>query len=205
MGKKFIDVSHYQGNIDWNQVANDGIEGTYIKATEGSAAGAAFVDSQKDTNFTGATSNGLDAGFYHYAKFISVNDAIEEADWFIEHIKEHDFTLPPMLDLEENNCPSVSVMNQAAKAFLEHVEEELGSAGLYSFGNFFENNVDKSLLDDYAYWHARYASDPVNVNLSDIYLWQYSNNGNVAGITENVVDLNETGGQFFTVGTNKKD
>ncbi|GGB56924.1 hypothetical protein GCM10011409_38130 [Lentibacillus populi] len=195
---EFIDVSHWQGNINWSKVAGAGIKGSYIKATEGSADGSAFVDNKMDYNFKNAIANGLYAGFYHYAKFVSVNDAVNEAKWFVQHIKKYKFTLPPMLDLEENNCKNNAEMNKAARAFLEYVEKEVGSAGLYSFGVFFEDNIDKSLLDRYAYWHARYASDPVNVKLADIYMWQYSSTGSVAGISGDV-DRNKTGGKFFTV------
>lgn len=203
--KELIDVSHWKGKINWKKVANDGIiEGAYIKATEGSAAGSAFVDNRMKRNFKKARKYGLLAGFYHYAKFVSVKDAIKEAKWFIKHIKKYKkkFTLPPMLDLEENNCSSVAEMNKAARAFMEYVEKELGSVGFYSFGDFFEENVDKSLLKKYAYWHARYASDPVNVKLEDIYLWQYTSKGSVDGINGNV-DRDQAGGKFFTV--NKKE
>ncbi|MDY0394807.1 GH25 family lysozyme [Virgibacillus halophilus] len=199
---KLIDVSHWQGNIDWSKVAKDGIQGAYIKATEGSAAGSAFVDNKMDANFKGATANGLHAGFYHYAKFVSVNDAIEEAKWFVKHIKGYKFNMPPMLDLEENHCGSDANMNKAAKAFMEHVEKEVGSVGLYSFGVFFADNVDKALLKKYAYWHARYANDPVNVKLNDIYLWQHSDKGKVNGIS-GPVDMNKVGGKFFTLDEKK--
>lgn len=184
MAHKMIDVSHHQGKINWNKVAKDGVKGTYIKATEGSADGSAFVDDQMDRNFKQARSHGLEAGFYHYAKFVSKGDAKKEAKWFVKHIKKHKnkMTMPPMLDLEENNAPNDKIMNKAAKVFLKHVEKKMGTAGMYSFGNFFKEKVDKSLLKDYAYWHARYETDdPVNVKLDDIYMWQHTSDGSVAG------------------------
>lgn len=201
MSKTIIDVSHWQGNINWKNVANDGVYGTYIKATQGSADGDAIKDGQMDKNFKQATANGLKAGFYHYATFVSVKDAKAEADWFIKHIKKHNSTLIPMLDLEENHCKNNKIMNKAAKAFMKRVENKIGACGLYSFGNFFANNVDKKLLKRFAYWHARYASDPVNVKLKNIYLWQYTDNGSKGGVSP--VDTNKTGGKFFLMGGKK--
>lgn len=198
---ELIDVSHWQGKIDWKKVKNDGVKGVYIKATEGSRNGSAYVDAEMVRNYTGAKAQGLEVGFYHYAKFIDVPDAIEEAKWFVNHIQGLDFTLPPMLDLEENKCKNDTVMNQGAKAFLSYVEQNLGSAGLYSFGAFFETHVDKKLLNDYAYWHARYNDKPVNVKLENIFMWQYTDKGKVNGIS-GFVDRNKAGGKFFTV--NKK-
>lgn len=192
-----IDVSHHQHDINWKKVAGDGVKGAYIKATEGSEDGDAFVDDRMDENFKQATDNGLETGFYHYGKFVNEKDAVAEADWFIENIKDYDFTMPPTLDLEENNADSVDEMNKGTKVFLERVEDKLGVVGLYSMGDFYEDKVEKDLTDRYAYWHARYADDPKNVKLDDIFMWQYSSDGSVAGIDGNV-DMDKTGGKFFT-------
>lgn len=195
---KIIDVSHWQNHVDWQQVSNDEVIGTYIKATEGSENGTAFIDKQMDDNIKGARQNGLHAGFYHFARFVSENDAINEANWFIKQIKGYDFTLIPMLDIEQNNCSSYNEMNKGIRAFLKCVEKELGSVGLYSFGTFFNAHVDRSLIERYAYWHARYNDNPVNVPLDKLYLWQFTNKGVVDGIN-GFVDVNETGGNFFTL------
>ncbi|WRU97799.1 glycoside hydrolase family 25 protein (plasmid) [Priestia filamentosa] len=196
MERKGIDISHYQGDIDWSKVSNDGISFAFIKATEGSEDGSAIVDKYLDKNVNGTNDNGIDAGAYHFAKFVSVNDAVAEAKWFVKNIKGLPLTLPPVLDLEENNTKSDAEMNKAARAFMEHVEKEIGSCILYSFGNFYRDHVDKSLLKDFTYWHARYASTPINERLEDLFAWQYSKKGSVAGIS-GPVDLNKSGGKFF--------
>lgn len=87
-------------------------------------------------------------------------------------------------------------MNKGARAFMEYVEKEIGSCILYSFGNFYRDHIDKSLLKDFAYWHARYASSPINEKLEDLFAWQHTDKGSVAGISS-PVDLDKSGGSFF--------
>lgn len=196
MAKYGIDASHWQGQIDWNAVSKDGISFAFCKATEGSESGTAFIDNELRNNAINGHAAGVDIGAYHYARFVSENDAIAEAKWFVKNIKDLPLTLPPALDLEKNFCGSNSEMNKAARAFMEYVEKELGACILYSFGNFYKDNVDKELIKDFAYWHARYASTPVNAELNDLFAWQYSESGKVKGIS-GPVDRNQAGGNFF--------
>lgn len=94
----------WQEKIDWAKVSKDGISFAFIKATEGSEEGSAILDKYLGENPNGANDNGIDAGAYHRARFISENDAVVEAQWFVKNIKDLPLTLPPVLDLEENHC-----------------------------------------------------------------------------------------------------
>lgn len=200
LGNKGIDVSHYQTVKDWKAVASSGVKFVYIKATEGSESGSRIVDPKMDSHFKGAKSAGLERGFYHFARYINVNDAIEEAKWFVKNIKNYDFTLPPCLDLEYNGCPSLTVLRQATAAFLKYVEDQLGSAIIYLNKNFYSGV--KASIKDYGIWLA-YPSKTFNFEkpLSSLFAWQHDWHGAVKGIAGEV-DLDVAGGNFFMV-TNK--
>jgi lysozyme len=200
-GDRGIDVSNYQGtNINWQEVKSDNVTFAYVKATEGSASGTAYVSPAMNSQFKGALGVGLDVGLYHFARYISIADAIEEAKWFVSHIKNYSFTLPPALDLEQNNFASTQALLDATEAFLSYVEKELGSVAIYMTGGFY--NELKSLTNKYAFWYADPASKIyIDKPLSSLFAWQDNWYGKVKGITGNV-DMDIAGGNFFTV-TNK--
>lgn len=196
-GDKGIDVSKYQLFTSYADVAKAGITFGYVKATEGSAKGSAYVSPVMDAEFNGLKGESLDVGFYHFARYISVQDAIDEADWFIAHVKNYDFTLPPALDLEYNGCGGVTVLQQATAAFLQKIEQELGSAIIYCSASYY--NMVSSVIDKYGVWLA----DPTNtINISksqaQLFAWQQSWTGSIQGISGQV-DLDLACGSFFTV------
>lgn len=193
------DISHYQVITDWKAFASK-INFVYIKATEGSAAGSAYVDPKMGSHFKGAKSQGLPRGFYHFARYVNVKDAIEEAKWFVQHIKDYDFTLPPVLDLEYNGCGSITVLAQATKAFLDYVEKHLGSAAIYFSKQYY--GYVKNSVKDYAMWLAYPSTHlPSGFSLDNLYAWQNNWHGRISGCAGEV-DLDVAGGNFFTV-TNK--
>ncbi|TCP32198.1 GH25 family lysozyme M1 (1,4-beta-N-acetylmuramidase) [Scopulibacillus darangshiensis] len=193
---KGIDVSHYQGLINWLRMAEDGVTFAFCKATEGSEDGSAYVDPTLEYNVKQAHSVSIEVGVYHFARFISVGDARNEADWFIKNTRGLPITLPFVLDLESNHCKSDKEMNAGARAFLERVKEKTGHpVMLYSFGNFFRDRIDKQLVKDYPYWHARYSKiGPINMDLEDIALWQNTSKGDIGDITP--IDMNIPGGKW---------
>lgn len=190
------DISHYQVITDWKAFASK-INFVYIKATEGSAAGSAYVDPKMGSHFKGAKSQGLPRGFYHFARYVSVKDAIEEAKWFVQHIKDYDFTLPPVLDLEYNGCGSTKVLAQATKAFLDYVEQHLGSAAIYFSKQYYD--YVKNSVKDYAMWLAYPSTHlPSGFSLDNLYAWQNNWHGRISGCAGEL-DLDVAGGNFFTV------
>lgn len=192
-GDKGMDVSHYQAVTDWKAVKADGIKFVYIKATESNG----YLDPQADAHFKGAKGAGLERGFYHFARFDSVDDAVKEAQWFVAHIQNYDFTLPPCLDLESNNCSSLSVLAQAAKAFLDYVESKLGSAVIYCSKAYYTNV--KAQVQDYGVWVAYPAATlSFEKSLDEVFAWQNNWHGKVAGVSGEV-DLDVAGGNIFTV------
>lgn len=195
-GDQGADLSHYQVVNDWKAFSSSK-KFVYIKATEGSAAGSAYVDPSMDSHFNGAKSVGIDRGFYHFARYVSVADAQAEADWFIAHIKNYDFTLPPCLDLEFNGCGSTAVLEQATQAFLAKVEAALGSCIIYCSAEYF-GWVKDVVQGKYGIWLAD-PSSQINIPLTQAQLfgWQYNWHGSVPGVASEV-DLDVACGSFYT-------
>ncbi len=91
---KIIDVSHWQGVVDWLKMFKDGVRFALIKATEGSENGSAFIDDQLKNNAINGHKAGVKMGAYHFARFISVEDAKKEADWYLKNIDGLPLELP---------------------------------------------------------------------------------------------------------------
>lgn len=179
---KGIDISHWQGDINWKKVAKDGIKFAFIKATEGTT----LKDKNFETNVSGANAAGIKTGAYHFARFGSKSEALAEARFFLSVVKKASLSYPLVLDLEVNQRDvSKSVLTKAAIAFLREIESAGYFAMIYSSKSFFENCLDESKLKPFALWVARYSSKLGR----DADIWQYSDCGKVAGISGNV-DMN---------------
>ena len=188
---KGIDVSHYQGAIDWAKVRAAGFEFAFIKATQGTAYSK--VDYFRN-NAPVALGSGLEVGAYHYGTFSNVPEAIAEARYFLSVVKDFRLTYPLVLDLEENKQGvSKQQLTDAAIAFLEVIENAGYFAVLYTGKNFLETQLDESRLKPYALWVARYNSELGRS--ADI--WQYTSSGKVDGISGNV-DMNISYRDFAT-------
>ncbi len=129
-----IDVSAYQGNVNWKQVAASGISFVYIKATEGSS----FLDPDFAEDRTAAESAGLEVGAYHFFSLCSSGRA--QAAAFLRAVGPRKLQLPPAVDLEPSTfCsarPSAADVRAQLAAFLAAVEPEEGRAVLYVSGDF---------------------------------------------------------------------
>lgn len=176
---KGIDVSHYQGNIDFKKVKAAGYDFVIIKASEGNS----YKDGMFETNYKNAVAEGLKVGIYHFGRFSSVADAKAEAKFFLDVIKDKVLTYPAVLDLETDQYNlSDTVLTDSAIAFLEELENNGYFAMLYSGKYFLENELEEDRLEPYASWVARYASKLGR----DAGIWQYSSKGSVPGISGNV-------------------
>ncbi|QHZ46391.1 glycoside hydrolase family 25 protein [Bacillus sp. NSP9.1] len=182
MGIRGIDVSHWQGNINWKKVVADGIKFAFIKATEGTT----LKDEKFETNVSGSNAEGIKTGAYHFARFGSKSEALAEAEFFLSVVKKVNLSYPLVLDLEVNQRNvSKSVLTDAAVAFLREIEKSGYFAMIYSGKSFLENCLDESKLKPFALWVARY-NDKLG---RDADIWQYSSSGKVSGISGNV-DMN---------------
>ncbi len=196
-----IDVSKWQGAIDWNQVAGAGKKFAMIRAS----AGSLTTDEWYTTNRAGANAARIPMGAYHYANPDSApNDALNEANFFLSLATPVRGDLVPALDVEVTNGLSVPDMQAWVRTWLERVTAVTGVRPMiYTSPNFWENAMgDTTWFAANGYrtlWVAHWTSEPAPLvpaeNWSGIgwTFWQYTSSGSVPGISGRV-DLNRYNG-----------
>lgn len=182
-----IDVSHYQGNIDWNAVAKTGINFAFVKA--GGSEDGIYTESMFEKNYAGAKAAGLNVGAYYFPgpKFTSEEAGIADARRFLDIIAGKTFEMPVALDLEGTKPEDKDGATIATIAFCKVMEAAGYYVMIYGGDIFsFKDRLNLDELDEFDKWVARYGSEPQYVKKYGI--WQYSSTQSVDGITENTVD-----------------
>ncbi len=192
---KGIDVSKYQGTIDWEAVKEEGIEYAFIRlGLRGYESAKIVLDEYYDANMAGANSAGVAAGVYFFTQAVTVEEAKEEADFVIEHLAGYDVSCPVVFDVERISGGKGRA-DQLTKeqrtditiAFCEAVKAAGYTPMIYGNVVCFTQLLDMTKLNDYEKWYAFYDDYmymPYNVSC-----WQYTEKGRVNGIPDNV-DLN---------------
>lgn len=187
---KGIDISHWQGNIDFNKVKQSGIDFAIIKAG-GSDAGF-YTDSSFEANYQKAFAAGLHIGFYYFvgAKCLSTDDGIADAKRFLNIIKGKKADMPVYIDVEAQASGQRDRVTDAIIGFCNEMEKNGYYVGIYASDiSGFKDRINLSRVQGrYTLWVARYGSKPTYVTNYDV--WQYSSTGRVCGINGNV-DMNE--------------
>ncbi len=187
---KGIDVSKWNGNINWKAVKSSG---TVSFAIIRASYGYEDTDPMLAANVEGCEEYNIPYGFYHYTYAKSVSEAKKEARYFLNAIKDYSPTYPVVLDIEESFYKemSKSEVTEIVKAFMEELEDAGYYAMIYSYAKFFSDCVYMDELSDYDVWVACWGDrDKLDENYSYHYgIWQYSETGTVKGIPEDV-DLN---------------
>ena len=188
MKVKGIDVSKWQGNIDWKKVKDAGISFAIIRI------GYGMYDNQKDEyfekNYQGAKTAGLDVGIYHYSYAKTVNEAKMEAGQVLMWLNNRDLDLPIYFDIEDKSQEKLDkeLLNEICKAFCNRIEAAGYWAGIYANKNWATKIIDGAKLGErYTFWIAQYNSTCTYSGNYD--MWQYSSTGKVNGINGNV-DMN---------------
>ena len=192
---KGIDVSKYQGTIDWSAVKEEGIEYAFIRlGLRGYESAKIVLDEYYEANMKGANSAGVAAGVYFFTQAVTVEEAKEEADFVIEHLAGYDVSCPVVFDVERISGGKGRA-DQLTKeertditiAFCEAVKAAGYTPMIYGNVVCFTRLLDMTKLNDYEKWYAFYDDYmymPYNVSC-----WQYTEKGLVEGIPGNV-DLN---------------
>lgn len=192
-----IDVSSYQGTIDWNKVKAAGKKFAFVKLGETDFVGKITQSTAFIRNVEGAIAAGIDVGVYIYSHCKTPDAAKAAAQQALEMVKPYKLSYPIALDMEtvSQNEPngakydkSSKVVNSAiAKSFLDKIESANYYAMLYTYKSFADSYLDMTQLRTYDVWIAQYAD---KCTYSGYYgIWQYTGTGKCAGITGNV-DLN---------------
>lgn len=192
-GNRGIDVSKYQGNIDWGAVAASGINFAIIRVGyRGSSSGALVQDPYFKKNISGATKAGIKVGLYFFTQAVNEAEAVEEASMAMSLASGYKVTYPIFIDTESAsngraNGLSKSTRTAVVKAFCQTVRNGGYKAGVYASKSWYANQLNASALNGYCIWVAQYNSSCTYSGKYD--MWQYSSKGSVSGIKGNV-DMN---------------
>ena len=192
-GNRGIDVSKYQGNIDWGAVAASGINFAIIRVGyRGSSSGALVQDPYFKKNISGATKAGIKVGLYFFTQAVNEAEAVEEASMAMSLASGYKVTYPIFIDTESAsngraNGLSKSARTAVVKAFCQTVRNGGYKAGVYASKSWYANQLNASALNGYCIWVAQYNSSCTYSGKYD--MWQYSSKGRVSGIKGNV-DMN---------------
>lgn len=180
-----IDVSIWQGEINYERVKNDGIEVVYIRSSEG----ASYVDPYYLRNYNNAKSNGLKIGFYHYLTATTVEEAIEQADFFVSLVGGLEPDCRLAMDFEQFDGLGIEEINAISLAFLERVEQRSGKpVVIYSDSYNARDTFGEELAEKYPLWVAEYeVEEPESNGKWDTWIgFQYSSLGEINGINAKV-------------------
>ena len=185
--KKGIDVSTWQGDVDYNKVKKDGIEFVIIRA--GFGREPSQVDNCFEKNYQNAKAAGLKVGAYWYSYAVSVNDARLEADACMQVIKGKRFDLPVFYDIEESFQfnKGKSFCSQIATAFCDKLKSGGLRPGLYMSISPLCSYITDEVQKAYPLWIAQYNN--VCQYDGNYAIWQYSDSGKVSGVDGNT-DMN---------------
>ncbi|MGN0362711.1 MAG: glycoside hydrolase family 25 protein [Bilifractor sp.] len=189
-----IDVSEYQGNIDWAQVKASGIDFAFIRiGTRGYESGSIYEDNLWEQNLKAAETAGLDTGLYFFSGAVNETEAAEEADYILNRLQGETLKLGIVLDAETigsdtSRFDSLSREQYTANAaaFCQKVEEAGYRPVLYANIFWEASHYDMNQLSIYDIWYADYMTTPQTPYMYRY--WQYTDSGTVPGIS-GTVDL----------------
>ncbi|MCH5270426.1 MAG: glycoside hydrolase family 25 protein [Lachnospiraceae bacterium] len=189
-----IDVSKWQGEIDWKLVRDAGIEYAIIRCGyRGSVTGSLVEDPYFEQNIKGALAAGVKVGVYFFTQATNEVEAVEEASMVVSLIRDYDIEYPVFIDTEgaggngRADDLDVETRTMVCDAFCRTVENAGYEAGVYASRNWYNSRLDTASLERYVIWLAEYRSVPIYKGYYQ--MWQYTSGGSVNGIAGNV-DLN---------------
>ncbi|MGM9705616.1 MAG: glycoside hydrolase family 25 protein [Prevotella sp.] len=191
-----IDISHYQGDIDWDDLRNAMIEGCplrfiMIKATEGTTK----IDEKFADNFYQAREYGYIRGAYHF--WSNKSTPREQAYYFLSKVRLENGDLPPVLDVEhKKKDQSIEDFQRDVLTWLHIVEDKYHVKPIiYTYYKFKEQYLNAPVFDDYPYWIAHYYVDKVEYKGAWKF-WQHTDVGRLPGI-KGYVDFNIYNGSYY--------
>lgn len=182
-----IDVSEWQGKINWKKVSRTDVRYVYIRACVGSG----YVDSQFRRNHRNAKRNGIKTGFYHYVTARSVPQARRQARFFARTIAPYSYDLKPVMDFESFGKLKKKEINRIALAYLQELHERTGrKPAIYSDSSNAVHTFTYKRLTKYPLWVAAYGvKKPATGKWKSYAMWQYADDGRLSGIRDDSVDL----------------
>lgn len=193
--RKGMDVSYYQGAIDWSKVKQSGIEYAIIRlGYRGYTQGTFSEDKKFEANITGALSNDIPVGVYLVTKAVTVDEGIEEANYVLEKIKPYNVTWPVVVDIEpassindRTNELTAQQRTDIILAFCDTIKEAGYTPMIYGGVGTFMNYLEFERLEGVEKWFAQYFNQPYL--RYEFGIWQATDKGEVLGIKGDV-DIN---------------
>lgn len=185
MAYKVIDVSDWQGKIDWKKVKADGVVGAIIRYADGTVLDKRFAENMKN-----AKAAGVHIGAYIFSRARTSSEAEKEAARLFNACKPYNPDMPLYIDLEDRSCAKYA--DTVAAAFLNKMKALGGRGGVYANLNWWNNYLTKTAKNYSAspFWLAQYYSKMEYKTPYLIGMWQYSSSGKVNGISGRV-DMNK--------------
>ena len=185
-----VDVSRWQGDINWEKLRTRGANFAFIKATDGGD----HVDPAFRRNWNAAAAAGVPRGAYHF--FYWCRNADQQAKWFMRNVPKTAGALPPVIDVEwshSKSCkkrPARAIVLKKMQSFMDALEAHYGQRPIiYTAPDFYEDNL-QGAFQDYPFWLRAVAEHPSKVYPGrDWVFWQYSGTGKSQGVGEQI-DLN---------------
>ena len=188
-------VSKWNKEINWAQIAREGVDFAIIRAGyRGSSSGSLVVDPYFEKNIKGALENDIDVGIYFFTQAVNEREAVEEASIVMKLVQGYDITYPVFIDTEgaggAGRADELSVADRSAvcQAFCETIRSGGYTAGIYASKNWLNNRLDITKFSgDNVIWLAEYRD---KATYGGTYgMWQYTSSGRISGI-EGKVDFN---------------
>lgn len=188
-----IDVSRWQGDIDWQRVSRAGVEFAIIRAGyRGSSTGTLVEDPYFKINMRAAAAAGIPTGVYFFTQATNEVEAVEEASMVLELIRDFSPEYPIFIDTEgaggngRADDLDVETRTLVCEAFCRTIQNAGYTAGVYASKNWYETRVNVGKLEKYVIWLAEYRSVPRYEGYYE--MWQHTSKGSIDGI-EGDVDL----------------
>ena len=190
VNRKGIDVSTWQGDIDWKKVKADGIEFAMIRSSFGKENIEKQTDNKFHKNYKNAKAAGVPVGAYHYSYATTVEDAKKEADFFLSIInsiiKGYQFEYPVAFDIEDASQMNLGKtrITDIIMAFCERVQAAGYYVSVYTNLDWITNRIDMNRVKVFDIWLAQWNDKPTYTG--NFGMWQYTSKGVVSGISGNV-------------------
>lgn len=184
--KKGIDVSHHNGDINWQVVKDSGIDFAIIRTGYGWENWDKQTDKKLKDNIAGAKAAGIPIGAYHYSYATNPEEALKEADFFIDRLKWTQWEYPVFFDFEDKCQKSLTTEQKTdiITTFLQKLQEAGYYCGYYTFLNWQRNCLNMSRLGSNELWIAHWNQECACQQPYGI--WQYTSDGSVPGINGRV-------------------
>ena len=179
MNQRVLDISAYQGEVDFHRIKQDGIWGVMLKATEGER----YLSPAFEKNYQQAKQAELEVGAYHYLRASTVPEAVAEANFFLSKVKEKQLTLPLAVDIEAPEQRQIEDLAPIAAAFCDTLEKAGYYATIYSTVDWFKTKLSAKQLDRFDRWIAEEGVSKPNFE-KPYGMWQYTSSGKIPGIAK---------------------